>query len=88
MAAIESYKMCDAPIDVAIRVLCALNPGKVEAINHPILGLVVITNEDPNNLVYPEGWHYSEGCFCNKHNIATGLYEETLVLKPKGKRWK
>lgn len=87
MAAIESYKMSDAPIRVAVDVFSMFNPGKVNAINHPILGLVVITNENPKDLVYPEGWQYKDGCFCNQHHIDTGLYEEVLVLKPNGKKW-
>ena len=88
MAGVESYVMSDAPINVAIDVLCAFNQGKVRGVNHPILGLVVMTDVDPNELVYPEGWQYKDGCYCNKHDIATGLYEEVLVLKPTDKRWK
>ena len=88
MAGVESYVMSDVPINVAIDALCALNKEKVIGVNHPILGLVVMTDFNPDDLVYPEGWQYKNGCYCNKHDIATGLYKQALVLKPIDWRWK
>jgi len=34
----------------------------------------------PRDLVYPEGWAYTKGCFHNKHNSITGLYEEVMTI--------
>lgn len=47
----------------------------------------IITDREPMELVYPEGWYYAKGNFRNKHNTSTGFYSETPMCNEKGVRW-
>ena len=47
-----------------------------------------MTDENPQNLVYPEGWEYCNGYFTNKHQSETGVYEKFLVMRSDNTLWK
>lgn len=91
---VETIKMCDMPGHVAAKVFALLNAGKVKFVDsenvvgerflvHPTL----VTDVEPKDLVYPEGWYYAKGTFRNKHNSTTGLYSEVEMIKSNGKLW-
>ena len=85
MTAARVIKMCDMPIEVALKVFTMLNSGKVRVIGNRFF---VITDEEPKNLVFPEGWYYAKGSFRNKHKSTTGMYEEAMMKKSSGEFWK
>ena len=81
-------KMCDMPIEVATRVLEMLNPGKVRGGCSPLgMERIILTDVEPKDLTYPEGWYYAKGSFRNKHMSTNGKYQETPMLKNSGKAW-
>lgn len=41
----------------------------------------LISNLDPRELYYPEGWYFAKGTFRNKGNSSTGTYEEVPVYR-------
>ena len=54
--------------------------------NSPTQALIV-TDTEPKDLVYPEGWYYAKGSFRNKHMSSTGIYSEVLMMKSDGSFW-
>ena len=90
MTAARVIKMCDMPIEVALKVFTMLNSGKVRVTDSRVIGnrFFVITDEEPKNLVFPEGWYYAKGSFRNKHKSTTGMYEEAMMKKSSGEFWK
>jgi hypothetical protein len=48
---------------------------------------VLVTDSDPNELTYPEGWYFAKGVYRNKHNSTTGCYSEVPMFKSTGERW-
>ena len=82
----KTIKMCDLSRDVAAKVFVLLNSGKV---SYGMLGpdFVVITDVEPKDLVYPEGWYYANGRFTNKHNSTTGAYTTLDMVKKNGHFW-
>ena len=90
----KTVKMCDLSRDTAAKVFMMLNSGKVkytemsEAFeDSPLTGPVLITDVEPKDLVYPEGWYYVKGKFSNKHNSTTGMYSAIYMVKRNGKFW-
>ena len=84
---VKVVKMCDMPSYVAAMVFEALNPKTVRADiggDEPI----IITNTEPKDLIYPEGWYYAKGCFRNKHTSTTGDYYEVGMTMADGTQWK
>lgn len=84
----KTIKMCDMTADIAVKVFQMLNGGKIR-VERGKFGWekIIITNVDPLNLVYPEGWYYAKGCFRNKHNSTSGVYEEVMMVKANGDFW-
>lgn len=82
----KMLKTRDLYVDMAARIFELYNPGKVK------VGRIngwngIITDVQPNALVYPEGWYYAKGCFRNKHTNSTGMYSEMGMFKSNGKMW-
>jgi len=50
-------------------------------------GLLLVTDCDPDELTYPEGWYFAKGTYRNKHNTTTGYYSEIPMFKTSGERW-
>lgn len=82
-------KMCDMPVQIALKVFEALNYGKVKTgITLIPGGFSIITNTEPKDLVYPEGWYYAKGAFCNKHTSTTGKYYEVHMWTEDCVQWR
>ena len=88
--AAKIVKMCDMPIAVAVKVFSMLNEGKIE-VKEPgdffCTCYMVVTDVEPKDLVYPEGWYYAKGAFRNKHLSTTGMYEEAKMFTSYGEPW-
>ena len=90
-----TIKSADFPREVALTVFELLNvdndgnhhvkvirPGDGYCVRHRI-----ITDHEPADLIYPEGWYYAKGNFRNKHTSSTGFYSETPIYNEDGIRW-
>ena len=87
----KTVKTADLGGCLAARLFEALNPD-VEYLEFDPIDLsnyagVIVTDEDPESLIYPEGWYFSKGYFRNKHNSSTGLYEEIPMARRDGTYW-
>ncbi len=90
----KTARTADLTGSMAANLFVALNPMEVEYFhNHPFLqtvlpdGGVIVTDVDPNDLIYPEGWYFAKGSFRNKHNTTTGLYDEIPIIRSTGEPW-
>ena len=89
-----TVKTADLAASLAANLFAALNPMEVEYMryhpfnqsSYPTIGIIV-TDVDPNELYYPEGWYYAKGYFRNKYNTTSGLYEEIPMHKRDGTPW-
>ena len=81
----KCVKMCDMKAHIAVKVFEMLNPNRVKVIMDS--QLLVLTDIEPKELVYPEGWYYAKGAFRNKHTSTTGIYEEVPMLTSDGELW-
>ncbi len=84
----RTVKMCDMSGSIAAKVFEILNTGKV-TINVADIDSVtaIITDTEPQELVYPEGWYYANGRLTNKHNSTTGMYDTVLMFHTNGDIW-
>ena len=87
MAKAKVVKTSDLNVPVAARLFELLNYGKIKIKGTTSLNTIIITDEEPINLVYPEGWYYGKGCFRNKHNSTNGVYGEAIMYNTKGEPW-
>ena len=85
--AAKTVKMCDMPRHIAVEVFVKLNAGKVQTNTNKRGGIVICTDVEPKDLVYPEGWYYGKGTFRNKHKSTTGTYWEVTMVKSDGTFW-
>ena len=87
----ETIKMCDMSIAVATKVFEMLNPGRVH-VKKPgddwCTRYFIITDIEPKELIYPEGWYYAKGAFRNKHTSTNGYYSEAVMRNSQGDFWK
>lgn len=83
----KMVKMCDMSKYVAAEALRSLNSQSVQLRECEPLGLVIITDRRPTDLLYPEGWYYSHGNFTNKLTSTTGKYQTVIFLKSNGDFW-
>jgi hypothetical protein len=84
----KTVEMCNMDILIAMEVFAKLNAGKVrvrERWGTP--DTVIITDIEPSQLVYPEGWYYAKGSFQNKNTSTTGGYCQVHMQKSNGKSW-
>lgn len=81
--------MCDMHANIAARVFGSLNPETVKVRIATDIGKVVssVTDTEPKELVYPEGWYYAKGYFTNKHHSTTGAYQAVIMYKSNGDIW-
>lgn len=89
-----TVKTADLAASLAANLFAALNPMEVEYMRyHPFNQMalptagVIITDANPEDLYYPEGWYFAKGNFRNKHNTTSGKYEEIPMLKHDGTPW-
>lgn len=86
--AARTVKMCDMSKQIATEVFKMLNSGKVRTKeSHSYWGMVIVTDVEPKDLIYPEGWYYAKGYFRNKHTSSTGRYDEVRMVNSKGESW-
>ena len=84
----KTVKMCDMSEDIAVEIFRMLNPRKISVErNQEHLGKVIVTDVEPKDLIYPEGWYYAKGTFRNKHTSSTGVYSEVYMKKSNGDFW-
>lgn len=83
-----TVKMCNMSKGIAANVFKMLNGRNVQLKEHGPMGTVIVTDIEPKNLIYPEGWYYAKGSFRNKHTSTTGIYEEVTMLKSNGALWR
>ena len=86
----KTVKMCDMSGEVAAKVFQMLNYEEVKLVEDDCsdCGVTIITDVQPRDLVYPEGWYYAKGRFSNKHNSTTGMYWEVPMNKSERKSCK
>ena len=84
----KTVKMCDMSKEIAAQVFQMLNCEKVglRKLYGNVRGIIV-TDTEPRNLVYPEGWYYANGSLRNKHTSSTGVYDEVRMEKSNGTGW-
>ena len=87
-------KTSDLPSNIALKLFVELNKNNVKVSNFYkvfpgscLADPVIITDREPRDLIYPEGWYYAKGSFRNKHTSSTGIYEEISMIKPNGDFW-
>jgi hypothetical protein len=81
-------KMCDMTGDIAARVFEMLNHVRVVGKKNDVfISTVIVTDVEPKDLIYPEGWYYAKGRLRNKHNSTTGVYNEVIMRKKDGTLW-
>lgn len=84
----KTVKSCDFNGTIATEVFKMLNPSAVRVRVHvPFYGRAIVTDVEPKDLVYPEGWYYAKGFFRNKNTSSTGAYDEILMMKSNGIYW-
>ena len=84
----KTVKMCDMNKVVAGKVFEMLNGDKVHLEKgRSWFSCYIVTDVEPKNLTYPEGWYYAKGAFRNKHTSTTGIYEEVPMKKANGESW-
>lgn len=85
----NTIKAADLDGGTAARLFADMNLGLVGYLtihgNYPYG--ILITDVDPANLAYPEGWYFAKGSFRNKHNSSSGIYAEVPMQKSDGSPW-
>ena len=82
----KSVKMCDMSAMIAAKVFKMLNGDSVH-LKESFGRVKIVTDVEPKDLVYPEGWYYAKGTFRNKHMSSTGFYDEVRMEKSSGQSW-
>lgn len=86
----RTIKMCDMSKPIAVTVFQMLNCSTVQLEKCPSYGyfkVTIVTDVEPKDLVYPEGWYYAKGCLRNKHTSTTGMYVEIPMVNSNGASW-
>ena len=86
----KTVKFAEVSCEVAATAFAMLNPGRVsyeEKIGEFGAYKALVTDTNPEELTYPEGWSFSKGCFTNKHNSTIGLYTALVITKSNGDTW-
>ena len=82
----EQVKSCDYPVSIALKVFTMLNEG-IRIVPDSFAGSCIVTDTEPKDLRYPEGWYYAKGNYRNKHTSTTGVYSEVPMRKEDGTYW-
>ena len=83
----NNIKKCDTKKSVALEVFKMLNDNRVKVIMGKN-GAVIVTNIEPKNLIYPEGWYYNKGKFCRKNTDQKEESVEVEMINLDGNSWK
>ena len=67
----ETVKMCDMTLSIAANVFEMLNRGRVRMMLDDNCKEYIVTDVEPKDLIYPEGWYYAKGCFRNTNLSST-----------------
>ncbi len=86
MVKAKQVKSCDLDGRVAAQLLELLNPNNVKFHNRAF-GEWVVTDTEPSQLTYPEGWYYKNGYFLNKGQSTNGFFKEIVMMTSKGDFW-
>lgn len=82
----KQIKSCDYKGKIAAMVFVSINPGvRLDYLDE--FNVKLVTDIEPKDLIYPQGWYYSKGSFKNKHLSTTGLYDEVPIFKTNGTIW-
>lgn len=76
----ETVKMADMDADIASTVFMKLNPMAVAVLKEGC-HTTIVTNIEPKELIYPEGWYYDHGSFTNRATSSDGYYSEIRMIK-------
>ena len=83
-----TVKMCDMSKEIAGKVFQMLNGENVRLKEtNSFFGTIIITDVEPMNLIYPEGWYYYHGGLRNQLTSTTGFYGEIRMTKSNGDDW-
>ena len=74
------------PKEIAAQLFVLLNEGDVW-IEYEGCEMVLVTDINPKELTYPEGWYFAKECFRNKHNTTLGAYYQVFMQNSKGVLW-
>ena len=85
-ARVRTIKCCDLDGTIAAQLFALLNPTTV-TIDWSEGDAVIVTNVDPDQLTYPEGWYYAKGCLRNQHTSTTGVYSEVAMVDSAYQPW-
>ena len=79
--------MCDMPVEISVRVFKSLNGDNIQLKEHSFFRNIIVTDIEPKDLIYPEGWYYAKGYFENKYTSSTGIYRKVPMRKLDGTDW-
>ena len=72
---VKTFKTADLSVHTAAGLLAEMNYGVEYYPNSPFGsdGGVIVTDTNPEDLLYPEGWYFAKGLFRNKRNATLEL---------------
>ena len=77
----KTVKMADMPSQIVLQVFKELNKSDITLKPQPGSSeILIITDKEPRQLTYPEGWYYAKGSLRNKHTSSTGAYCEFYMF--------
>lgn len=83
-----TVKTCNLTGSIAAHLFVMVNPGKVRYVSNMETPFpYLVTDVEPKDLYYPEGWYYAKGNFRNKHTSTNGFYDEVPMRKSNGEWW-
>ena len=78
-------RTADLPLSIVVRVLESLNRGKIILVTYGD-DITIVTDTNPRQFIFPEGWYCSNGVFTNKFH-ATRHYSEAKIVNSRGSTW-
>lgn len=78
-------RTADLPLSIVVRVLESLNRGKIILVTYGD-DITIVTDTNPRQFNFPEGWYFSNGVFTNKFH-ATRHYSEAKIVNSRGSTW-
>lgn len=82
----KTVKMADLGVYIVSEIFRTINSDKVSTMIDT-QGLVIITDTEPSKLIYPEGWYYHAGYFCNAGNSSCGIDEKVRMINRNAESW-
>lgn len=81
----KEIKTCNLTGLIASKLFVMLNPS-VRLLKISVAKYIIVTDVEPGELIFPEGWYYAKGTFRNKHN-SSGIYYEVPMYTTSGVSW-